>query len=83
MLKRNETYIRWAMDRIVINQVAHGEPFRPFTLMMNDGREFYIRHPEVISVAATHVYLIDDRTDRGIFLEPALIASMQKDETRP
>ena len=37
--------------------------------MMNDGRDFYVRHPELISVADTHVYLIDDRTDRGIVLE--------------
>lgn len=71
------------MDQVVINQVAHSEPFLPFTLIMNDGREFYIRHPELISVAVTHVYLIDDRTDRAIYLEPALIASMQQDETRP
>jgi hypothetical protein len=70
------------MDLVVINKVAHSEPFRPFTLMMNDGRDFYIRHPELISVADTHVYLIDDKTGRGIFLEPALIASMQADEEK-
>ena len=55
-------------------------PFRPFTLKMNDGRDFHIRHPELMSVRATPVYLIDDRTDRGVFLEPALITSTQPDE---
>jgi hypothetical protein len=68
------------MDAIVIRKLAFSAPFLPFTLTMNDGREYYIRHPELISVAMTHVYLIDDKSDRGIFLEPALIASMQQDE---
>jgi hypothetical protein len=70
------------MNTILIRDLVFRAPFRPFTLKMNDGRDFYIRHPELISVAITHVYLIDDRTNRGIFLEPALIASMQADEEK-
>ncbi len=68
------------MDATLIRTLVFKAPFRPFTRNMNDGRDFYIRHPELISVALTHVFLIDDKTDRGIFLEPALIASMQPDE---
>jgi hypothetical protein len=70
------------MDATAIRKFVFSAPFRPFTLKMNDGREFYIRHPELISVAPNYVFLVDDQTDRGIFLEPALIASMQPDEER-
>ena len=40
------------MDVIAIREVTHTKPFIPFTLKMNDGREFYSRHPELISVCA-------------------------------
>jgi hypothetical protein len=68
------------VDVTVIYKEVHREPFMPFTLRMNDGREFRIRHPEFISVGDFHVFLIDDRTERGLYLEPALIASLQPDE---
>jgi hypothetical protein len=68
------------MDVNLIYKEIHREPFNPFTITMNDGREFYIRHPELISAGDFHIFLIDDRTDRGIYLEPELIASMQPDE---
>jgi hypothetical protein len=68
------------MDPTAIRKLAFSAPFLPFTLRMNDGQDFYVRHPELISVAPTYVFLIDDKTQRGIFLEPALIASMQPDE---
>ncbi len=68
------------MDNATIRKLVFSAPFRAFALTMNDGREFYVRHPELISVTPMHVFLIDDRTDRGIYLEPALIASMQPDE---
>ena len=50
---------------------------------MNHGREFFVPHPELIAVAMTHVYVIDEKTQRGIFLEPFLIASMQLEEDPP
>jgi hypothetical protein len=68
------------MDAAVIYMAAHRIPFLPFTLIMNDGREFYVRHPELVAVAGTSVFLIDDRTERGIYLERTLIASMQLDQ---
>ena len=70
------------MDTTLIRKFVFTAPFRRFTLKMNDDREFYVRHPELISVASTQVFLIDDKTQRGIYLEPALIASMQADEER-
>ncbi|GEM_PF-2227630 len=68
------------MNAETIRDAVRSSPFRAFTLRMNGGREFFVQHPELIAVGLTHIYLIDDKTQRGIFLEPFLIASMQIDE---
>ena len=34
-----------AMDVNLIYKQIHREPFKPFPITMNNGREFYIRHP--------------------------------------
>jgi hypothetical protein len=54
------------MNTELIRQMTSHAPFRPFTLKLNDGTDFYIRHPELILVASSYVYLVDDRTGRGI-----------------
>lgn len=64
------------MDTASIREAATAQPFKPFTLRMNDGREFYIPHPEFIAVSPLVVFVIDHITNAGISLEPALIASM-------
>lgn len=68
------------MDAATIRDAVRSSPFRPFTLRMNDGREFFVNHPELIAVALTHLYVIDEKTQRGVFLEPMLVASMQLDD---
>ena len=68
------------MDVVILREKVGHAPFRAFTLTMNDGREFYVRHPELIIVAARHIYVIDDKTQRGIYIEPALVALMQSDD---
>lgn len=68
------------MDTTVIRKLVFSAPFRRFVVTMNDGREFYIQHPELIAIANRSVFLIDEKTKRGIYLEPLLIASMQTDE---
>lgn len=68
------------MDAATIRDAVRSSPFRPFTLRMNDGREFFVNHPELIAVALTHLYVIDEKTQRGIFLEPMLVASMQLED---
>jgi len=70
------------MNPQTIRDAVRSSPFNAFTLRMNDGREFYVPHPELIAIGSTHVYLIDEKTDRGIFLEPRLIASMEMEPGR-
>jgi hypothetical protein len=68
------------MDTKQIREAVLARPFKPFTLRMNDGREFYIRHPEFVAVAPRVVFVFDDRTGVGTQLEPVLIASLQTEE---
>ncbi len=68
------------MDTNSIRDAVLSRPFRPFTLRMNDGREFFVPHPEFVAVSRRVVFVIDDKTKAGIQLEPILIASMQIEE---
>ena len=65
-----------------IREAVRRQPFVPFVLRLNEGREFRIPHPEYIAVSRREVYVIDAETDLGIFLEPILIASVEP-EPRP
>ncbi|HZT83191.1 MAG TPA: hypothetical protein VFA26_23380 [Gemmataceae bacterium] len=61
----------------VLREAARRQPFVPFTLRMNDGREFYVPHPDYLAVARRTVIYSDPASDREIFLEPVLIASLE------
>ncbi len=64
------------MDVNSIRDVVRQEPFRPFVLRMNDGREFRVPHPEWLAVRPFNVIFEDER-EFIIHLEPMLIASLQ------
>jgi hypothetical protein len=69
------------MDTSTIREAVLRQPFQPFHLRMNDGREFYVPHPEYIAVSKRVVMVIDPTTEAGIQLEPLLIASMHFEST--
>lgn len=69
------------MDTNTIREAVLNRPFKPFTLRINDGREFFVPHPEFVAVSRRVVFVIDDKTKAGIQLEPILIASMQIEES--
>lgn len=69
------------MDAENIRAAVTRSPFQPFRLRMNDGREFFVPHPEYIAVARRIVVVIDPATEVAIHLEPLLIASMQFEAT--
>ena len=64
------------MDTNAIRKVLKQEPFRPFMLRMNDGREYYVAHPEWLMVSPVNVVYVDSSTENIIHLEPMLIASI-------
>jgi hypothetical protein len=66
-----------------IREAIRRQPFQPFTLRMNDGRQFYIPHPECIAVSPTVVVVINAVTEAGIWLESALIASLEPSNRPP
>lgn len=65
------------MHADALRQAVRRQPFVPFLLRMNDGRVFYIPHPDSIAIAPRTVIVVDPATDREIFLEPMLIASLE------
>ena len=65
------------MDISFLHRTIHALPFRPFDLVMNDGRNFDIRHPEFIGVNAQVVTIYSERDGSTLYLEPALIASLR------
>jgi hypothetical protein len=69
------------MDTNTIREAVLNRPFKSFTLRMNDGREYFIPHPEMVAVSKRVAMVIDHRTESGIYLEPVLIASMQYEES--
>ncbi len=65
------------MDIETIRETVRRQPFEPFTLRMNDGREFFVGHPEHILLTRRCVVVVDHNTDVPISVEPLLIATMR------
>ena len=65
------------MDVDTMRTAVRRQPFVPFFLRVNDGRVFHIPHPEYIALSRREVYVIDPATEKGTFLEPVLIASLE------
>jgi hypothetical protein len=68
------------MDTNTIREAILRRPFKPFTLQMNDGRRFYIPHPEYVAVSRRAVLVVDSQTEAGVYLEPILISSLQYED---
>jgi hypothetical protein len=71
------------VDTNTIREAVRRQPFKAFTLRMNDGREFYVPHPEYVAVSRRVVMVINSVTEAGIHLEPVLIACLQYDGETP
>ncbi len=70
------------MNTETIRNAVLKRPFEPFTLRMNDGREFFVAHPEWVAVSRRSVMVVDHETEAGIHLEPVLIASLHPGKTK-
>ena len=71
------------MDTNTIREAVLRRPFKAFTLRMNDGRRFYIPHPEYVAVSRRVVLVIDSQTEAGIYLEPILVSSLHYEDGEP
>jgi hypothetical protein len=67
------------MNLDVIREAVRRRPFQPFTLRMNDGREFHVPHPELAAVSRRVVIVMSPPDEVGVWLEPVLIASLHYD----
>jgi hypothetical protein len=68
------------MHADTIRDAIRRQPFVPFTLRMNDGREFHIPHPDYLAVSRRHLYFIDPVTEAGVFLDTVQVASLEPHE---
>ena len=68
------------MNIEVLREAVRARPFTPFTLRMNDGREFFIPHPEFVLVAPRSIAIVKEPPGVIIQLEPILIASLEYEE---
>lgn len=62
-----------------LRRVHHATPFRPFTLVLADGREFPVPHPDFASISprGTVVFMWDANGNIGGFLDLDLIAEVR------
>ena len=70
------------MDRDSIRENLRRQPFRPFDLVMNDGRRFTVKHPDFLFVfpLGGDVLFVDDVNRRRHDLNRLLIADIDADE---
>ena len=62
-----------------LRKVREAVPFRPFDIVLADGRAFPVPHPDFLSVAprGTAVVLWAEDGGVGNYLDPALIAEVR------
>ncbi len=65
------------MDVRIVLKFAKAQPFQPFVLRMNDGRDFDVRHPEFIGVGKRVVTIYSDRNEPTLHVAPPVIASIE------
>jgi len=66
------------MNVEVIRAALRRQPFRPFALFMNDGEEFKVEHPELVTLTRRDVTLTFPREAYLLHLEPVLIARLRE-----
>ncbi len=64
------------MDTREIRKAVRRHPFEPFTLRMNDGREFHVPHPEYVAVARDMEVIVELEDETTTWVEPLSIASL-------
>ncbi len=59
-----------------VRRMQTAQPFRPFLVKLADGRQFEVRHPELIScdVRGREMFLSDE--DRTHYIEMLLVAEI-------
>lgn len=60
-----------------IRQALHQQPFQPFRLVLVNGREFVIPHPDFVALTDRAVVVMNSVDDHLSILEPGLILSLE------
>ena len=67
------------MHRDRIRERLRTQPFKPFAVVMADGRRFPVRHPEFVYLHPDRrtVYLVEEQTGMGHHLSQRLIIDLE------
>ena len=63
------------MDIEGIRQALHGEPFKPFTLRLADGRALPVPHSDFVAVSPKRIIVIAEDSSWSV-IEPLLVVSL-------
>jgi hypothetical protein len=70
------------MDLEGVREALHGEPFKPFTICLADGRRIPVRHPEMVAVGKRRIIVVQP-DDSWSVVEPLLIVSLDYNGEHP
>jgi hypothetical protein len=62
-----------------LREAVHQKPFKPFTILVADGREYRVPSPELISIAprATRTFVVAHGEEEYTFLDLLLVTGLE------
>jgi hypothetical protein len=67
-----------------INHLLREQPFQPFRILLSNGNSYDIRHPELVSVGRTRLFIgIPAAESPSYFDDWALVALVHINDVRP
>jgi hypothetical protein len=73
---------RAIMDLNSVRKAVHGQPFKPFTLRLADGRSVPVGHPEFVAMTERIIVVVDEGGGWSA-IEPLLIVSLDYPSSKP
>ena len=64
-----------------VRDYVKAEPFRPFRIHMASGKTYDVRHPEMIKVMKSYVYIFSSTSDDAEFPDEAQSVSLMLAES--
>jgi len=58
-----------------IRTVAKQRPFRPFVLQLDNGKQYFIRHPEII--ITDDLIMTVNENGKGVLIAPEAVSSIE------
>jgi len=61
-----------------LRNAARAQPFKPFTICLGDGRQFFVGHPEFITIAptASRTFVVAEPEENYRMIDLLLVTSL-------